>query len=60
MKYLTKNLLINIDYNKNRKYNNYNMLSRVDERTGFKTPQQPVKIQGANTGKAKCFEWWFK
>lgn len=27
-------------------------LSRVDERIGSLTPQQPVLIQGANTGKA--------
>ena len=27
------------------------MLSRVDERIGFMTPQQPIKL-GANTDKA--------
>jgi hypothetical protein len=31
------------------------MLSRVDERIGLKTPQQPIKL-GANTDKAKSFE----
>ena len=30
---------------------NKKILSRVDERIGFKTPQQPVKKQGANTDK---------
>lgn len=35
-------LIIKIDNNINSKYNIYNMLSRVDERTGFITPQQPV------------------
>ena len=29
---------------------NIYMLSRVDERIGFKTPQQPIKL-GANTDK---------
>ena len=31
------------------------MLSRVDERIGFKTPQQPIKL-GANTDRAKSFD----
>jgi len=30
------------------------MLSRVDERFGFKTPQQPTNRQGANTDKASA------
>ena len=30
------------------------MLSRVDERTSFMTPQQPFKL-GANTGKVMYF-----
>jgi len=29
-------------------------LSRVGERSGLKTPQQPVNMQGANTAKAKA------
>ena len=48
--------LIKIDNDVNNKYNICNMLSRVDERCGLMTPQQPVVKQGANTGKAKCFE----
>lgn len=35
-------LIIKIDNNIKSKYNIYNMLSRVDERTGLITPQQPV------------------
>jgi hypothetical protein len=30
------------------------MLSRVDERIGFMTPQQPIKRKGAKTDKAKA------
>jgi len=33
---------INIDKEKRLKYNVYNILSRVNERTGSKTSQQPV------------------
>ena len=36
------------------------MLSRVDERIGFMTPQQPIKL-GANTDKVLLyFGWWLK
>ena len=38
-----KNEKICIDKIAENVYNNYNMLSRVDERIGFMTPQQPVK-----------------
>lgn len=31
-----------------------NTLSRVGERSGLMTPQQPVNMQGANTAKAKA------
>ncbi len=30
------------------------MLSRADERIGFMTPQQPIKL-GAKTDKVECF-----
>ena len=32
------------------------MLSRVDERLGFMTPQQPIKL-GANTDKVYIVLW---
>ena len=32
------------------------MLSRVDERIGFKTPQQPIKL-GAKTDKVTKVLW---
>ena len=32
------------------------MLSRVDERIGFMTPQQPIIRKGANTDKAKALD----
>ena len=46
--------LKSIDKKTKKNYNNYNMLSRVDERIGLMTPQQPAKKQGANTDKAKA------
>ena len=33
------------------------MLSRVDERIGLMTPQQPAKQQGANTDKVIKVLW---
>lgn len=38
-----KNKLKHIDKINNKKYNGNNMLSRVDERIGSMTPQQPIK-----------------
>lgn len=35
--------LKSIDKKTKKNYNNYNMLSRVDERIGLMTPQQPAK-----------------
>jgi len=33
------------------------MLSRVDERIGFMTPQQPIKL-GANTDRVQLYVLW--
>lgn len=48
----------NLDNNKKSPYNinQLYMLSRVDERIGFMTPQQPILRKGAKTDKAKALD----